>query len=270
MQFIKKNYEKILLGLVLIGLVVVAVFLMFLVSSEKEEQARLRDSIHQRTPKALPDPDLTRVDALLHRVQGPLYLNFSDSTNKLFNPERWQKPVAGPLIKNPVGTVLDKLEALKPNPLYLKMTLDNISTTESGTRFGVSVEQQAAIKPASRGRRLSIVSKGEKKEFGEKKESFTVVDVQGPPDNPVLTLELSDSSDRITLSKDKPFQRVDGFTADLSYPPERKQFLNRREGSTISVAGEDYDIVRITETEVTLQGKNGRKWPKKFNTAPQN
>jgi hypothetical protein len=268
MQFIKKNYEKILLGLVLLGLVVVAVFLMFLVSNEKEEQTRLRDSIIQRTPKALPEPDLSRVEGVLRRVQTPLSLNYSDSTNKLFNPERWQKPVTGPLIKNPVGTVLEKLEALKPTPLYLKISLETISTTDSGTRYGIGVEQQTAVKPANRGRRMSIVSKGEKKEYGEKKESFTIVDVQGPPENPVLTLELSDSGDRPTISKEKLFQRVDGYTADLSYPPEKRQFLNRREGSTILVAGEEYDVVRILETEVTLQGKNGRKWPKKFNTAP--
>src|SRR5436190_537222 len=137
MQFIKKNYEKILLGLVLIGLVVVAVFLIFLVNSEKEEQARRRDSSRQLPPKTRPEPDLTQVEALLHRVQNPLYLNYSDSTNKLFNPERWQKPLAGPLIKNPIGTVLEKLEAIKSTPLYLTISLETVSTTESGTRYGI-------------------------------------------------------------------------------------------------------------------------------------
>src|SRR5215467_5211420 len=130
MQFIKKNYEKILLGLVLIGLVVVAVFLMFLVSNEKEEQSKLRDSIIQRTPKALPEPDLGRIDVVLRRVQTPLALVFSDNTNKLFNPERWQKPVTGPLIKNPIGTELERLELTKTSPLYLKISLETVSTTD--------------------------------------------------------------------------------------------------------------------------------------------
>ena len=268
MQFIKRNYEKVLLGLVLLGLVMVAVFLMFLVSSEKEEQARLRETIINRPPKALAEPNIGRVDTLLRRIQTPMYLNYSDSTNKLFNPERWQRKPDGSIFKNPTGTELDKLEAVKATPLYLSITVDTVNTTDSGTRYGVGVEQQAATKRQSQMKRVHYVTKGEKKEYGEKKEAFTIVDVQGPPEAPVLTLELSDPPERVTVSKEKPYRRVEGYMADLAYPPERRNFPNRREGTTIFFAGEDYSIVRILETEVILQGKNQKKWPKKFNTAP--
>ena len=51
--------------------------------------------------------------------------------------------------------------------------------------------------------------------------------MEGSLDNPAqlqLILQLTDTGERVTLSKDKPFRRVDGYTADLKYDPEGKKW----------------------------------------------
>jgi hypothetical protein len=271
MQFIKKNYEKILLGLVLVGLVVVAVFLLFLVASEKQAQADRRNKITTRTPKPLFPPELSQVDASLKRAGTPFQLVLSDSTHKLFNPERWQKSPDGHLVRNPVGVELLKTEITKIGDLYFIVTLDTINPSEAGTRYGITIEQQAAVKPS---KKTIYAAKGDKpKEYDDKKDTVAVRDVQGPPEDPTaLVLEFSDSDAPVTISKDKPFRRVDGHTADMKYPPENRVFLNRRANSPLTgkilVAGEEYNIVSITENEVVLRGKNQKNWIIKNNAAP--
>ena len=98
--------------------------------------------------------------------------------------------------------------------------------------------------------------------------------VQGPSNAPTaLVLELSDSDKPITIAADKPYKRVDGYMVDLRYPPENKTFPNRRFGDPvfgkITIAGEDHNIVApITEHEVTLSDRKGKKWTIKYNAAP--
>ncbi|MGN6553355.1 MAG: hypothetical protein ACTHLW_06500 [Verrucomicrobiota bacterium] len=270
MQFFKKNYEKVLLGLVLVGLVAVAVFLLLLVGNEKEAQAERRNKIINRPVKPLVDLDLTQAGVLLKRAEAPLVLNFSDNLHKLFNPVRWQRTVDGRLMKNPVGTSLEKLDIVKITPLYLTIGLDTVHSSESGVRYVVVIEQQAAMKPSFRMRRSNYVSKGDKKEYGENKDTFTLLDVTGPAENPTsLTLGLSDTDKPISISKENPYRRVDGYTADLRFAPENKTFLNRRVGDRIVVAGEEYNIVAITENEVVLSAKsNQKKWTITYNAAP--
>jgi len=270
MQFIKKNYEKILLGVVLAGLVAVAVSLLFMVGNEKTAQEERRNRIIAQTPKALQPPDLSRVDLSLKRVAVPQPLILADVNHKLFNPERWQKnPNSPQLIRNPTGRELEKLEVTGIHDLFFVVSVDTVNASESGTRYGVSIEQQAAARTGMRGRRTFYLGKGEKKEYGEKKETFALVEVQGPAENPTtLVLEFSDSDRQIIISREKPFRRVDGHTADLRYAPENKTFMNRRVGDKILVAGEEYTIVNITENDVVVQGKNLKKWTIKYTAVP--
>jgi hypothetical protein len=262
MQFIKKNYEKVLLGLVLVGLVAVAVFLLFLVSNEKDAQQARRDKILSIPPKDLQPPDLSQPEAFLKRADQVVIWNFSDDTNKLFNPVRWQRAADGRVFKNPVGD-LRRLEVTRISPLFLIISLDSITLSDSGARFGISVELQAATRPNMRGKRTFYVSAGEKKEFGENKYTFTVREAKGPADNPSeLVLDLTETESRlISISKEKPFKRADGYMADLRFAPENRTFLSRRVGDRITVAGEEYNIVAISENEVVLSAKsNQKKW----------
>jgi len=84
-------------------------------------------------------------------------------------------------------------------------------------------------------------------------------------------LDLSDTPDKpiVISGKDKPFKRVDGYMADLRYVPEDRRFVGRRVGDRITLAGEDYNIVAITENEVVLSAKsNQKKWTIKYSPTP--
>jgi hypothetical protein len=270
MQFIKKNYEKLLLGLVLLGLVVVAVFLVLMVGSEKDKQEERRTKNLSRSVKPLPAVETTLADAFLKRAEAPAPWNFSDNTHKLFNPVRWQKTADNRVIKNPAGWDLQKVEITKITPLYFTVALNSINISDSGARYEIVIEQQAATKPNFRIKRSTFVSKGEKKEYGEKKDTFTLRDVVGPPENPTeLILDFSDLDKPISISKEKPFQKVDGYMADMKFAPENRTFMGRRKDDRITIAGEDYNIVAISENEVVLSAKsNQKKWTIKYNAAP--
>jgi hypothetical protein len=263
MEFIKKNYEKILLGAVLFGLVVAVAFSSYLVEKDRQAQQDRSTEIFRHHVDQLPPPDLSRVTNLLNRAESPITLDFS-TTNKLFNPVTWQKTVDGHLMKLQRGEELKNLEITKITPLYTVMSFDSVSVLNSGLLYVIGVEQQAAASPTRRARKAIYAS------LNEKKEMFTLRAVEGPQDNPAsLTLELSDSGERVSIAKDKPFKRADGYMADLKYEPEKRIFLSRRVGSTIAFGGEEYIIVAINQDEVVLSAKsNQKKWTKKYNPAP--
>jgi hypothetical protein len=267
MQFIKKNYEKILLGVVLLGLVVVAVFMLLLVSNERQAQEERRTKIIRRTPRALEPVDLSIADALVRRAGLPVMIVYSDNTNRLFNPVRWQKTADGRIIKNPVGSDLERLNVTSITPLYLTITFDSVRVAESGARYVILVEQQAAKQVRQRSRRSHYLSVGEKAEFGEDKETMILREVVGATNDPAgLVLELSNVEKPVTISKESPFRRVEGYTASLRFPPENRNFANRRVDDMITIAGEQYNIVAITENEVVLSASsNQKKWTIKYN-----
>ena len=95
----------------------------------------------------------------------------------------------------------------------------------------------------------------------------TVKRPHGPEDDPTsVTVQLSDPEQTVTLTKDEPFKRVEGYAVDMFYPPENRHFLpNRRVGDSITFAGELYKIIDIKESEVVLlQESNQKQWIKTF------
>jgi hypothetical protein len=261
MDFLKKNYEKILLGVVLVGLVGVLVFLFFKIDQDKQNLQRASDSVLKPKVKELPPLDLQRYDALMKRFEAPAALDLS-TTNKVFNPLRWQKSTAdGHFIKMPTGSEAERVEIAKPVPLFLTITFDAVEQSDAGPRYRIGVERDAAPSPAAR----------RKKQYssllGQKTDMFTVREVKGPPTEPTeLILELNDTGELAHVPRDKPFKRVDGYMADLKYDPEKKNWAQRRVGAALRLGEEDYNIVAITENEVVLSAKsNNKKWTIRHN-----
>jgi hypothetical protein len=258
MQFLKKNYEKILLGLVLLGLIVAVAFLPFLIASEKQRMEDQRTSIITRPVKPFQAKDLSGYEATLQRPQTPAFLDLS-TTNKLFNPVRWLRAANGTIFPSPTGEEIKKLEITKIAPLYMVVALDSVSVSDSGPRYVISVEQQGALKRSQQAKRAFYTSPGEKKEL------FTLREVKGAADNPTaLMIELAESGDLVSISKDKPYKHVDGYMADLRYGPENRTFPNRRVGSTLSFAGTEYIIVAISQNEVVMSASNGKKYTVRY------
>ncbi|MFO1476982.1 MAG: hypothetical protein U1F98_10070 [Verrucomicrobiota bacterium] len=263
MQFLKKNYEKILLGVVLFGLVAGVAFLPFQIDSEKTQLAEKRTSIINTQVKPIPDLDLSRSKAALQQGETPVSLDLA-SSNKLFNPVRWQKTSAtGQIFKNPQGSELERLQITGITPLHLVISLETVNASDSGVRYGISVEAQAAAKKAQQMKKTFYVT------VNEKKDAFALREVKGQPDNPSsLTIELADSGEQASITREKPFKRVDGYMADLKYLPDGRTYMNRRVGDKVVVGGEPYNIVAITQNEVVFSAPNGKKYSRPYNAVP--
>jgi hypothetical protein len=255
MDFLKKHYEKIILIAVLLGVVGFLVFLPFVIAADQQELKDKRDLVVPSRVKPLPELVMTNQENILARLQSPPNFDFS-APNKLFNPLEWKRDANGVLfpIKNgneigPRAVVITKI-----SPLNLVVTLDQVDTNTVPPRYVIGLEHQAAPTLALRHKQTRYAA------VGEKKDLFTLVSIKGDPLNPdEVVLKLTDTGELATLSKGKPYQRVDAYTADLRYDPEKKIFPVRRMGAMLPLNGENYIIVAISADEVILSGQSNQK-----------
>ena len=254
MDFVKKHYEKILLGVVLLGLVGALFFLPFWILHDRDDLIATRMGITSQPVQPLLPLDLTEQSNAIQRLQSPNKLNF-ETTNRLFNPVEWQKAMNGTLIKIESGREVgpQAVVVTMTSPLYFILTLDSVETNEPA-RYIIGVERQAAASLWQRTKRQHYAT------VGEKNDAFTITAVKGPPDNPTqLVLRLTDTGESAALSKDKPFRRVDGYKADLKYSPEGKNWQDQRPNDKLKFGGDDYIIVAISENEVIISARSNQK-----------
>jgi hypothetical protein len=190
-------------------------------------------------------------------VKSPADFDFS-TTNRLFNPLEWKKSPDGTVfpIRNGNETGASAAVVTKITPLYFIITFDSTETNGEAPRYVFGVERQGADRPAQRRKQQRYFSPG------EKKDSFTLLEVQGDPVDPSgLVLKLTESDDTVTVSKDKPFKRVEAYSADLKYDLEKpvKNFAGLRGGSRLEFGGEDYIVVAVDAGEVILSAQSNQK-----------
>ncbi|HMP84457.1 MAG TPA: hypothetical protein PKA41_17310 [Verrucomicrobiota bacterium] len=264
MDLLKKHYEKILLGLVLVGLAVGTAFLPLMITGERQDLNEKANQILSVKVEPLQQPDLARQTDVFKRTETPLTLDFSTG-NRLFNPVPWVKSTDGRPIKAQEGNIGPKaVTVTKTSPLFTIISLENVSVSETGVRYVVAVERQAAQTAAQRRKKPYYAS------LNDKNDVFIIREVRGPAEAPTeLVLELGETGELITLGKDAPFKREDGYLADLKYDPERKTWTARRVGMEISFGGETYIVVAISKDEVVLSAKsNNKKTPIPYRPAP--
>ncbi len=255
MEFVKKHYEKVILCGVLLGVIGFLVFLPFVIAHDQEELKAVVDTITKPKVAKLPPLDLTTQNSASERVASLANYDFS-TTNKVFNPVEWKKDLNGNLIKVKTGSeIVEAVAVTKITPLYFVVTLDQVTTNLTGARYAIGIEHQGAENPAQRHKIQRFVSMDDKK-----KDLLTLVEVKGDAENPgEVVLKMADDGGTISISREKPFRRVEAYTADLKYDPERKTFLGRRIGAPISVGGQDYIVVAIDADEVILSAQSNQK-----------
>jgi hypothetical protein len=254
MDFFKKHYEKILLGLVLAGLVGALVFMPFYISSDNQAMTDLTASILTKPVTELPPLDLSGSGAVTARLRADYNLDL-ETTNLLFNPMEWQKTADGTLVRASSQVGAQMVIVTNVAPLYLIITLDSVTTNELGARYAIGVERQAEKIPAKRHHIQRYVSKGDKPN-----DTFELLDVKGAPENPdELVLKMADTGETVSISHDKAYRRVDGYTADFRYDLEKKSFHNRRVGDRVSFNGTDFIVDDIDQNQVILQDQSNLK-----------
>jgi hypothetical protein len=260
MDFLRKHYEKVLLGVVLVGLAVAVAFLPFVISSEQAKLKEMSEAVLTPRPKPLTNLDLTVPEVALKRVATPASIDFG-APNRLFNPMPWQQTADKKIIpQNKVGP--NALTVTNITPLYLKLSLDRVETTIADTpKYVIGIEKQAAATAGQRGKKQTYCK------LNDKNETFQLAEVKGKPEEPSqLIVILHDTGERAVIGKDKPFERVDGYKADLRYDPEKKSWPECRNAKPLTFNGEEYNVATITQNEVVLSAKsNGKKWTIKAN-----
>jgi len=92
----------------------------------------MRNQLIHPKVKPLTNLDLSLPDNVLKLMAAPAKVDFS-APNKLFNPMPWQKAADGHLIKvDDTNIGPNAVTITKMVPLYLKLTLDEVTTTDSG------------------------------------------------------------------------------------------------------------------------------------------
>ena len=257
MELLKKHYEKILLGVMLVGLIGVLVFMLFYVAADKQAMEQRAQDVLYPQVKPLTNLDLTLQDTAMARHQSTYVLDF-EHTNKLFNPMQWQKGPDGQIFKISTGREIGVQAATVTaiTPLYLVLSIDQVTTNELGARYTIGVEKLAAAAPAKRKKQSRFVSPDEKKP----NDIFAVVGVKGPLDSPEsVTVKLLDSGEEATIMRDKPWRRTDGYMADFRYDPEKKVFKSRRVGDKVAFGGVDYAVVEVSQNELILSDESNQK-----------
>lgn len=268
MSFIKKHYEKVLLGAVLLGLVGAVAFLLLRISSEKDEMEQKRNTILAVRAKPLPQfLDTNQVEAIFRRVETAMALRFAAPPHNLINPVPWEKTPDGSLAKVAPGKVggVDRVELVKVSPLYLIISLESYNA--AGLNYLIKVENETERGSKRRLSRYVAV--------GGKMEGLTLREVKGPPDQPTeLVGQLAEGDQRISFTPDTPYRRVEGYMVDLKYEPEKLAWKTQRVLAKLRFASDEFTIASINlvatnQYEVVLSAKStGKKTTLKFNAEP--
>jgi hypothetical protein len=254
-KLLQEHYEKVLLGVALLAL---ALSGLLLAAKRAEEEDALQKYIKGvERIKAWPYTNVAWGPYMEALAQGtnPVRVDFTKPRlHNLFGPVKWQRRPDGTLLKVELGNEVgpDALKVTRITPLYLTVSLDKPS---GAAGFFVSVTCEAQTNALLRKKLQSYVTPGGKDRLG----AFVFKENKGTTEEPELVLELADTGEKASLFKDKPFQRVDGYKTDLSYPPETRNFTEKRVGDSIALGGEDYNIVAISQSEVVLSARSNQK-----------
>ncbi len=192
---------------------------------------------------------------MLRRVLNPgkLATAIAATGHNIFNPIQWKKKADG----TPVPSELFGLSSLSLtniSPLQMRIQYRGSRDTGENLRFDFLITREAATNSTARGPVPRVLG------LGGKIDLFTVKDVKGPKDAPTgVVLELAESRQTVTVSREKPYEETEGYMADLRYDAENKSFLRQRIGQKLSFAGETYNIIAIGPVDVTLEDNRTKK-----------
>jgi hypothetical protein len=256
LKFFKKHYEKVLLSVVLAVLAVATIFLLMRVSEERTKLDDVRGMDPAGGNRPLPTLDLSTNEVVLARLRRPEPTRLVEHHN-LFNPVTWKRQPDGNIIAIVTGDEIGAgaLEILRSSPLMLRVSYEGAVLLGSVNSHRFRVTREAHREPRKRSPITLTVAR-----VGDRNEVFVLREMQPSASDPTeFVLEMIDEKKTITVSKDVPYEDVDGYMVDLRYPPEKQAFPNRRVGDRLTFAGDTHVIVAIEATSVTVEALSNRK-----------
>ena len=254
MEQLKEHYEKLILGLAMLALVYVAYGIVMDDSEEKiDAQVEERNKPLLESKKEMPEMSMAEYQATMARLENTRPLNLGNPHN-LFNPVQWRVTRQGTVLKvergNEIGAGAIVLSGT--NPLYLKVEYRGTTGSGANLRYRFAVTRESA---KSKKERLRVTTTVQNVNLKDTRNLFTLLSIEGDRQDPTaFELKLDGDPEIITVGKGKPFQRVDGFTANLAYntPGENKSYVNKRGGDKLFFAEDGHNIVAIGQREVVI------------------
>jgi hypothetical protein len=251
MEFLKRHYEKIVLCIVLLGLAGAAVWTKGAIDKVQNNTAPLPEP-PRRGGVSLKPLDLSTDMLALAQVTNPPAILLSGEHN-LFNPVTWKRKSDNTLLKILTNGAA-ALTVSNITKLYTVIAFDHASGQGSGVYVMTYQQHSDPAHPAHK--TTEYAKKDEKMKSG----LYILRTVQGDADNPTaLDLELPDTGDTVTVTKEKPYEKVDSYIADLRYDPESKNMPRVHVNDVITLDGEPYKVVEITANAVRVQSSRTTK-----------
>jgi hypothetical protein len=249
MQFLKRHYEKIVLCLVLLGLAGAAIWIKMEIAHVSEGLAAPPAAPRKTAP--LVPIDLTADQLALAQITNPPPVVLSGDHN-LFNPVTWKRTTNGNLLKI-LKSGPDALTVTNITPLYTIVAYDH--PIGSGGIYVMTYQTQASL--AHPGHKTTEFAKQDEK---VKSGLYIIRGIKGAPDDPTeLELEIPDTGETVSVTTNKPYQRVDSYIADLRYEPELKTMQKTHVDNTITLDGELYKVIEINSNAVRVQANRTTK-----------
>lgn len=260
MEFVKKHYEKIIMSVVLLCLLGAAVWLPKMISdARKQIEIQVGSEPPNRPWKAT---DFTVQSNALEALKVPFSVQLSGGTppeyHNLFNPVTWKLVPTNSTPGGPAQNVFQKVYLEGPEalvvkdirPLYMTVAFDR----SAGTGYYFYYQTQSGKK-----HNVYLHVKETAKVLG--KPVFTLVGIKGAPEDPTeFQIHMLDTQEMITVTKQLPFQKVDGYICDMTYPPEPNVSLkNKRVDDTFTLDGETYKVIAISQNAVRVQATSNDK-----------
>ncbi len=245
MDFLKKHYEKIILGAILLGLAIVAAALPMAVA---DVRAQIQQNDAPPATKAAYQPmNLATQEMALARLKLPPKLKIVGE-NLTFNPVLWVTMPNGQLKKITPGE--RGPEALKVlRVAEIPYSIEFMRVAASSYHFVITTNIGVSGKPEKADRYVP-------NRIGERSPGsfFILRAINGKPEDPdSFSLELNGTKQVVTVAKGLPFRRIQEYAVDLRYEPENRNFRDQREGGILLFENDAYKIVAINSAFIRFQ-----------------
>lgn len=255
MDFLKKHYEKLTLGLVLLAVAGVAISLMLSVNQVQQDLNTALAQAAGAKQKALQSINLSTNQSELDAVvkHAPVVLGAAD--HYTFNPVTWARAANGRI--EPTRGRADMgaagLSYVEAHDLYLEIGFSAIQGTPEAPRYQFSIRRDYEKNPKLRAAIVESVPVGSE----SKDQIFKLLEVRGPKEDPTdFVCELVSTREQFTISKTKTFKKTQGYSADLRYEANRQNFTQKRVGDSVNLSGAVYKIVAIEKDELVVSAPN--------------
>ncbi|MBM3824439.1 MAG: hypothetical protein FJ404_16395 [Verrucomicrobia bacterium] len=265
MDFLKKHYEKLILSLVLLGSVGGTAFMYFQMTSVEEKIADTeRVVVNPPNAKKYETVDLSTNELAVAKLKNPPRVVLT-GTNNLFNSVKWIRKGDGSIIKLSSGNEIGPaaVNVTKVTPLHLIVAFEGVNAAGGTTRYQFGLTREAD-KSVGKRRKVPVYLTP-----GGRVEGLLLKEIKGPADNPTeFTLVWTDENREFKVTREAEHKSVTGYMVDLNYPPENINRIAMRKDDKITFGGETYNLVAITDRDVTLSAKsNGKNTTVRFRGA---